>query len=239
MVVVLNLVTPILLVYFATIVNGQKACPGNCTCGAPKSYDQFRGRRPDEVIDCSNKGYFEIPYWDIPCDTRVIDFSDNKLIRLTRSSFRGLQQLEYIYLARNQIDYMEAATFAGLPNLKEIVLSGNNFDDIDERPFWDGTFPSLMVQFDQNPFFCDIELKRTIQDVEYKIAMEGGIKCADGERRRPVMYRNRQSQVKGFPYIEAYEIIRNRHYSWEIGLIAGACWTFTWLCVALFYFFWT
>ena len=213
-------------------------CPKNCTCGVPTTFDIYRARVQDEVVNCIGQGFTEIPYWDIPCDIRVIEFSNNNIKKLTRSSFRGLQQLEYIYLKNNKIDYMEAATFAGLPNLKDVVLVENEFTDIDERPFWDGAFGGLSVQLDGNPFFCDQELRRTIENIEDKVSLSG-VFCADGERRRPVMKRNHGTQVKGEYFHEIYMIIRKRLYSWQIGLIAGACWAFTWIVVVLVYFFWT
>ena len=213
-------------------------CPKNCTCGVPANADAFRPRAQEREVNCVGRGFTEIPYWDIPCDARIIDFSDNNLTRLTRSSFRGLQQLEYIALKNNHISYMETATFAGLPNLKDVILVQNDFTEIDERPFWDAEFGNIILQVDDNPFFCNFQLKRTYLQIESKVSMSG-IFCETGERKRPFIIKRRRTQIPDNYLIDVIDIIRMRLYSYQIASIAGACWAFVWMCIVGLYFLWT
>ena len=213
------------------------SCPRNCTCGVPHNSDGFSNRGSQEQIDCSGNVFTEIPYWDIPCDATIIKFTGNKIRKLTRTDFRGLQQLQEIYLDRNQIDYIEAETFAGLPNLRSVNLGGNKFTEIDERPFWAGKFSgSLTVELGSNPFDCDIELRRTVEEIRHKVDL-AGIICAEIDRRKPVIRRNRK--LTGRPYDDVDGQIRRRKLSWQIGLIASACWVFFWACFAAGYFCYT
>ena len=197
----------------------------------------FSNRGNQETIDCTGSSYTQIPYWDIPCDATIIKFTGNKIRKLTRTDFRGLQQLQEVYLDRNEIEYMEAETFAGLPNLRSVNLGGNKIKELDERPFWSGQFSgSLTVEVGSNPFDCNIELRRTVDQIRHKVDL-AGIICNTFDRKRPVI--RRKKNYKGRPYDEIYNQIRKRMVSWEIGLIASACWVFFWACMAAGYFFYT
>ncbi|XP_075261441.1 uncharacterized protein LOC142353119 [Convolutriloba macropyga] len=170
----------------------------------------------EEKIDCEGAMYSEIPYTSIPCNAKRINFANNNITKLTRNSFRGLQQLEEIVLSGNMISYIEAETFAGLPNLQTVNLVDNLLTEIDERPFWRAQFESMMLMVDGNPWYCDEDLKETVEAIEGKVTFIG-LTCRGG------FIRGIRGTIVGREFEDIRDRIENDFESWEIALIVSGC----------------
>ena len=56
-----------------------------------------------------------------------IDLSQNRIKTLDKSIFNGLNKLREIWLNDNQLEMLDSNIFIGLPDLKAIYLHDNNF----------------------------------------------------------------------------------------------------------------
>ena len=57
----------------------------------------------------------------------MINLSENKIKKIEKITFHGLEKVMKINLSRNQIENIDPATFSGLTNLVEIKLHDNMF----------------------------------------------------------------------------------------------------------------
>lgn len=58
-------------------------------------------------------------------EVQDLNLNRNELKRLDAFTFRGLNQLRYLYIEDNLILYIEAGTFEGMSSLEHLSLHGN------------------------------------------------------------------------------------------------------------------
>ncbi|XP_064081973.1 G-protein coupled receptor GRL101-like [Macrobrachium nipponense] len=121
-----------------------KQCDGNVDC--PETWDdedfcpfQCSHEVPECLChhldaNCSGLGLRYFP--DIEININRFYFADNQLsVTLHAQPIRGHQQVVYLDLSRNQLQYLRNGTFSGLWRLRILILSENNLRELTEGAF--------------------------------------------------------------------------------------------------------
>ncbi|KAH3848745.1 hypothetical protein DPMN_091125, partial [Dreissena polymorpha] len=90
---------------------------------------------------------------------------DNRLGNIPRAAFSGLTQLQTLYLSRNVIESIDAGVFEGVPNITKLKLDGNQIRNISRAAFGD---LSHLEELDltNNPLNCDCQLRWLIERMQ-------------------------------------------------------------------------
>lgn len=105
------------------LIQSVNGCPRFCSC-----YEE-------STVDCSHKLFLQIEVDRIPKTTKIIDYSNNQLSKVTRSHFQGLNLLEELYLHQNMIAEIEDGSFKDLTNLTSLFLNKNSVGFITGKAF--------------------------------------------------------------------------------------------------------
>ncbi|XP_066950886.1 G-protein coupled receptor GRL101-like [Macrobrachium rosenbergii] len=121
-----------------------KQCDGNVDC--PETWDdedfcpfECSHEVPECLChhldaNCSGLGLRYFP--DIEININRFYFADNQLsVTLHAQPIRGHQQVVYLDLSRNQLQYLRNGTFSGLWRLRILILSENNLRELTEGAF--------------------------------------------------------------------------------------------------------
>ncbi|XP_041482642.1 G-protein coupled receptor GRL101-like isoform X2 [Lytechinus variegatus] len=78
----------------------------------------------------------------------TLDLSENNITTLERGTFdQGLHRLQYLYLRRNDMRYIEDGSFIGLPKLQRLDLGHNDIEWIESGTFQDlGNITDLLLR---------------------------------------------------------------------------------------------
>ncbi|XP_041085447.1 polycystin-1 isoform X3 [Polyodon spathula] len=129
-------------------------CPDNCTCSV-------LGPQLSCLVNCSNTGLHQGPdAMDIPCDTAILDLSQNRFSSIDASLFQRLTSLKELYLQGNNISVLPHGIFScGI--LSILDLSNNQISTLEEGMFHN-LFNLSEINLSLNPFVCDCKLLQLI-----------------------------------------------------------------------------
>ena len=87
-----------------------------------------------EILNISDNSISSLPIFMNLTKLKRLDFSTNKLTQIKAEQLRGLEQLEYLILIKNEISFVERGAFAGLKSLILLDLRENNLQEFEEIP---------------------------------------------------------------------------------------------------------
>lgn len=99
-------------------------CPDECDC------HYFR---INWVTDCSESNLTEVPYDELSMSVYILDLNGNNITGL--QTFPGDIKMRRLQIANNRLTRIERDAFKGLEYLIDIDLSGNNISYIDPEAF--------------------------------------------------------------------------------------------------------
>ncbi|CAH0724505.1 unnamed protein product, partial [Brenthis ino] len=114
-------------------------CPDECDC------HYFR---INWVTDCSESNLTEIPYDELSLSVYILDLNGNNITSL--QPFPRDIKMRRLQIANNRLTRIERDSFKGLDYLIDIDLSGNNISYIDPEAFLD-SHGLLNVELQDNP----------------------------------------------------------------------------------------
>lgn len=82
---------------------------------------------------CKSKNLYEIPQGRAGNHIEILEFSDNKLSKVSNNTFEHFQHLHELSLCENEIKMLEIDAFTNLLELVKLDLSGNFITDIDQN----------------------------------------------------------------------------------------------------------
>ncbi|GBP42839.1 Biglycan [Eumeta japonica] len=104
--------------------NFELECPDECDC------HYFR---INWVTDCSESNLTEVPYDELSKSVYILDLNGNNITHLKR--FPGDIKMRRLQIADNRLTKVEKEAFAGLEYLIDVDLSGNNITYVDPESF--------------------------------------------------------------------------------------------------------
>ncbi|XP_072947502.1 uncharacterized protein [Epargyreus clarus] len=114
-------------------------CPDECDC------HYFR---INWVTDCSESNLTEIPYDELSLSVYILDLNGNNIT--TISTFPSDIKMRRLQIANNKLMRVEKDAFKGLEYLIDVDLSGNNISYVDPEAFLDSR-GLLNVELQDNP----------------------------------------------------------------------------------------
>lgn len=121
------LLTTLIVLHVASGFNGDSfelECPDECDC------HYFR---VNWVTDCSESNLTEIPYDEISKSVYILDLNENNITDI--KPFPSDMRMRRLQLANNRLSRVEKESFLGLEYLIDIDLSGNNISYIHPEAF--------------------------------------------------------------------------------------------------------
>ena len=95
--------------------------------------------RKQGTLDLSNCDLTEIPARQILSmlspHLQTLYLNDNRITKIEKNAFAGLNSLQLLNLSANNIDKIEKNAFEGLNSLQRLNLSGNDIDKIEKNAF--------------------------------------------------------------------------------------------------------
>lgn len=104
--------------------NFELECPDECDC------HYFR---INWVTDCSESQLTEVPYDEISGSVYILDLNGNNITTL--KSFPEGIKMRRLQIANNRLTRVERQAFVGLEYLIDVDLSGNNISYVDPEAF--------------------------------------------------------------------------------------------------------
>lgn len=114
-------------------------CPDECDC------HYFR---INWVTDCSESNLTEVPYDELSLSVYILDLNGNNITTL--KSFPNDIKMRRLQIANNRLTRVEKGAFVGLEYLIDVDLSGNNISYVDPEAFLDSR-GLLNVELQDNP----------------------------------------------------------------------------------------
>ncbi|CAH3971079.1 unnamed protein product [Pieris brassicae] len=114
-------------------------CPDECDC------HYFR---INWVTDCSESNLTEVPYDELSLSVYILDLNGNNITSL--KSFPSDIKMRRLQIADNRLTRVERQAFKGLEYLIDVDLSGNNISYVDPETFLDSR-GLLNVELQDNP----------------------------------------------------------------------------------------
>ncbi|XP_041975064.1 insulin-like growth factor-binding protein complex acid labile subunit [Aricia agestis] len=114
-------------------------CPDECDC------HYFR---INWVTDCSESNLTEVPYDELSLSVYILDLNGNNITALHH--FPSEIKMRRLQIAHNKLTRVERDAFQGLEYLIDIDLSGNNISYVDPEAFMDSR-GLLNVEIQDNP----------------------------------------------------------------------------------------
>ncbi|KAL0901967.1 hypothetical protein ABMA27_007109 [Loxostege sticticalis] len=114
-------------------------CPDECDC------HYFR---INWVTDCSESNLTEVPYDELSMSVYVLDLNGNNITTL--KTFPGDIKMRRLQIANNRLTRVDKDAFKGLEYLIDVDLSGNNISYVDPEAFLDSR-GLLNVELQDNP----------------------------------------------------------------------------------------
>ncbi|XP_022117604.2 carboxypeptidase N subunit 2 [Pieris rapae] len=114
-------------------------CPDECDC------HYFR---INWVTDCSESNLTEVPYDELSLSVYILDLNGNNITSL--KSFPSDIKMRRLQIADNRLTRVERQAFKGLEYLIDVDLSGNNITYVDPETFLDSR-GLLNVELQDNP----------------------------------------------------------------------------------------
>lgn len=99
-------------------------CPDECDC------HYFR---INWVTDCSESNLTEVPYDELSMSVYVLDLNGNNITTL--KTFPGDIKMRRLQIANNRLTRVDKDAFKGLEYLIDVDLSGNNISYVDPEAF--------------------------------------------------------------------------------------------------------
>jgi insulin-like growth factor-binding protein complex acid labile subunit len=99
-------------------------CPDECDC------HYFR---INWVTDCSESNLTEVPYEELSMSVYILDLNGNNITEL--KTFPGDIKMRRLQIANNRLTRVDRDSFRGLEYLIDVDLSGNNISYIDPEAF--------------------------------------------------------------------------------------------------------
>lgn len=99
-------------------------CPDECDC------HYFR---INWVTDCSESNLTEVPYDELSLSVYILDLNGNNITNL--KTFPSDIKMRRLQIANNRLARVDRESFKGLEYLIDIDLSGNNISYIDSEAF--------------------------------------------------------------------------------------------------------
>ncbi|CAG9796881.1 unnamed protein product [Diatraea saccharalis] len=114
-------------------------CPDECDC------HYFR---INWVTDCSESNLTEVPYDELSMSVYILDLNGNNITTL--KTFPGDIKMRRLQIADNRLTRVDRESFKGLEYLIDVDLSGNNISYVDPEAFLDSR-GLLNVELQDNP----------------------------------------------------------------------------------------
>ncbi|KAL4713922.1 hypothetical protein ACJJTC_015576 [Scirpophaga incertulas] len=114
-------------------------CPDECDC------HYFR---INWVTDCSESNLTEVPYEELSMSVYILDLNGNNITEL--KTFPSDIKMRRLQIADNRLSKIDRESFKGLEYLIDVDLSGNNISYIDPEAFLDSR-GLLNVELQDNP----------------------------------------------------------------------------------------
>ncbi|KAJ8735238.1 hypothetical protein PYW07_006858 [Mythimna separata] len=114
-------------------------CPDECDC------HYFR---INWVTDCSESNLTEVPYDELSLSVYILDLNGNNITTL--KPFPGDIKMRRLQIANNRLTRVDKEAFKGLEYLIDVDLSGNNISYVDPEAFLDSR-GLLNVELQDNP----------------------------------------------------------------------------------------
>ncbi|XP_021196547.3 insulin-like growth factor-binding protein complex acid labile subunit [Helicoverpa armigera] len=114
-------------------------CPDECDC------HYFR---INWVTDCSESNLTEVPYDELSLSVYILDLNGNNITTL--KPFPGDIKMRRLQIANNRLTRVDKDAFKGLEYLIDVDLSGNNISYVDPEAFLDAR-GLLNVELQDNP----------------------------------------------------------------------------------------
>lgn len=114
-------------------------CPDECDC------NYFR---INWVTDCSESNLTEVPYDELSLSVYILDLNGNNITTL--KTFPSDIKMRRLQIANNRLTKVEKEAFKGLEYLIDVDLSGNNISYVDSEAFLDSR-GLLNVELQDNP----------------------------------------------------------------------------------------
>ncbi|KAJ8736670.1 hypothetical protein PYW08_007326 [Mythimna loreyi] len=114
-------------------------CPDECDC------HYFR---INWVTDCSESNLTEVPYDELSLSVYILDLNGNNISSL--QPFPGDIKMRRLQIANNRLTRVDKEAFKGLEYLIDVDLSGNNISYVDPEAFVDSR-GLLNVELQDNP----------------------------------------------------------------------------------------
>lgn len=99
-------------------------CPDECDC------HYFR---INWVTDCSESNLTEVPYDELSLSVYILDLNGNNITNL--KPFPGDIKMRRLQIANNRLTRVDKEAFKGLEYLIDVDLSGNNISYVDPEAF--------------------------------------------------------------------------------------------------------
>lgn len=99
-------------------------CPDECDC------HYFR---INWVTDCSESNLTEVPYDELSLSVYILDLNENNITAL--NTFPTDIKMRRLQIANNRLTRVERQAFLGLEYLIDVDLSGNNISYVDPEAF--------------------------------------------------------------------------------------------------------
>ncbi|VDN56183.1 unnamed protein product [Dracunculus medinensis] len=100
-----------IFICLAAIFSTTISCPSKCTCNYAKT-------------DCRGKALRSIPE-NIPHDTIFLDLRNNRIVKISKKSFAGLQNLRILHVSHNHIRSIDHDAFDAIPSIRRFFAAGN------------------------------------------------------------------------------------------------------------------
>lgn len=104
--------------------NFELECPDECDC------HYFR---VNWVTDCSESNLTEVPYDEISKSVYILDLNGNNIPEL--KPFPADVKMRRLQIANNRLTRVDKEAFTGLEYLIDVDLSGNNISFVDPEAF--------------------------------------------------------------------------------------------------------
>ncbi|XP_038207683.1 insulin-like growth factor-binding protein complex acid labile subunit [Zerene cesonia] len=117
----------------------ERECPDECDC------HYFR---INWVTDCSESNLTDVPYDELSLSVYILDLNGNNITSL--QSFPGDIKMRRLQIANNRLTRIERQGFKGLEYLIDVDLSGNNITYVEPEAFVDSR-GLLNVELQDNP----------------------------------------------------------------------------------------
>uniref|UniRef100_A0A672GSP7 Toll-like receptor 13 n=1 Tax=Salarias fasciatus TaxID=181472 RepID=A0A672GSP7_SALFA len=88
----------------------------------------------DVDVDCSSRHLAVIPD-DIPRNARILELSENGIMRISKVDLRGLSKLETLQLHSNVISLMDDGAFIDLTELVNLTIANNELTKLTDKMF--------------------------------------------------------------------------------------------------------